>query len=267
MFRRFALGLVVVIAVLGIIFAGLDIFDIEEDFRLHWPLAILNTAFISAVAVPVACIAAKHFTITGSPVTLWLGCGAIAFGVGSLLKGWLIGISLGVLITVDESAALIASVLHLIGASLGMAKMRLPNSEFRRKSGIILGYYLGVIACIALAILLVIQGVIPSFHVPGEGSGVLRVVVRGITAILFVAAAVINLITYYKSHTDSYYWYSLGLALFGFGVFFISLGAVESRVAWLGRTAHYVGSIYFLVSVLGAYRLASTRKVGVSPTG
>ena len=267
MFRRFALGLVVVIAVLGIIFAGLDIFDIEEDFRLHLSIPIFNTAFIFAVAVPVVYIAAKHFTITGSPQTLWLGCGAIAFGVGSLLKGWLIGISLGVLITVDESAALIASVLHLIGASLGMAKMRLPNSEFRRKPRVVLFYYLGALASIALVTLLALRGILPASFALGESAAPLRDIIRGIAAIFFLASSAIYLRMYSKSRIDFLYWYSLGLMLFAFGTILISLGAVYSRIAWLGRASQYAGGIYFLVSVLGAYGLASAKKVGVSPTG
>jgi len=265
MLKRFALGLVLIIIAIGIIFIALNILDIDEDYRLLLPIPVLNTVFIFAIAALVAYIAARSYTITGSMVILLLGGAALAFGAGSLFKSWA-SLGLDVTMTVDESAALIASILHLVAATVGTSQQRISNLEFRGKSGIILGYYLGVIACIALVILLVIQGVIPSFHMPGEGSSVLRVVVRRITAILFVAAAVINLITYYKSRTDFYYWYSLGLSLFGFGVFFISQGAVESRVAWLGRTAHYVGGIYFLVAVLGAYRLASTKKVEVSPS-
>jgi len=261
--KRLSLGLVIIIIALCMTFLALDIFDIDEDYRLLLPIPILNTVFIFAIAALVAYIAARNYTITGSMVILLLGGAAIAFGAGSLFKSWA-NLGLDVTITVEESTALLASILHLAAATVGISKQRISNLELKLKSMTILGYYLGVIVCIALIIVLVIQGVIPSFRVPVGGSSALRDVARGITEIFFLAAAVINLITYYKSRTDFYYWYSLGLALFGFGVFFISLGAVESRVAWLGRTAQYVGGIYFLVSVLGAYRLASTKKVEVS---
>jgi hypothetical protein len=260
MVKRLALGLVVIIIALGILFITLNILDIDEDYRLHLPIPPLDTVFIFGIAVLVAYIAARSYKITGSPVILGLAGAALVFSAGRLFKGWMTGLGLDIIITVDESAALIASIFHLITAILGMSQQRISNMEFRQKSRIILGYYLGVVVCIALIILLVMQGIIPLFHVPVEGSNFLRVVARWITAFFFLVAAVITFLAYYKTHTDFYYWYSLGLVLFGFGVFFMSLGAVESRVVWLGRFAQYVGGVYFLISVLGSYRADKLRK-------
>jgi hypothetical protein len=251
--KRFGLAIVLVTAILGIILIGLDIFDIEEDFRIHLPTSILNTAFISGFAVPVVYIAARNSVIMGSRQMLWLGCGALAFGVGTLLRGWLGGKGLNVPITIYDSTVLIASVLHLTGASLSIAKLRIPQSEFRRKPRIILSYYLFTLASMALVTLLAFRGVIPPFYVPEESSTLLRDTVRGTAAVFFLASSSIYLRLYFKSRTDSLYWYSLGLMLFAFGLIFMSQGAVDSRIAWLGRASQYIGSIYFLVAVLGAY--------------
>jgi hypothetical protein len=42
MLKRFALGLVIVTVVLGIVFIGLNILDIDEEYRLHLPIARLR---------------------------------------------------------------------------------------------------------------------------------------------------------------------------------------------------------------------------------
>ena len=43
MLKRFALGPVVIIATLGVIFVGLDVLDVVEIYGLPLPVSILNT--------------------------------------------------------------------------------------------------------------------------------------------------------------------------------------------------------------------------------
>jgi hypothetical protein len=119
--KRLAFGLVVFVFIAGIVFIGLNVLDINEDYRLYLPVAVLNTVFISAIAVFVAAIAAVNYAASGSLPLLALGCGVLAFGISSLLKGWLIDRDLYLLITVHDYSALIASAMHLAGATLGMA--------------------------------------------------------------------------------------------------------------------------------------------------
>lgn len=259
MLKRFALGIFLVIAALGIIFVGLDILDIDEDFRIYLPTPILDTAFISAVAVPVAYIAARSFVVTGSRQMLWLGSGALAFGIGISLREWLVVEGLNIPITLYNSAALIASVTHLTGASLSIAKLGTPKSELRRRLRTVLFYYLGILASISLVTLLTFRGLIPPFYVPGESSTQLKDIVRGIATFFFFASSLIYIIVYYKSPTDFLYWYSLGLMLFTFGSLSIFLGENYSRIVSLGRASQYVGSIYFLIAVLRAHSQASGR--------
>ena len=254
MSKRFALGLVLVTVALGIVFIGLNILDIDEGFRLHWPIAILNTVLISALAALIAYIAAIGFSAGGSPELLGLGCATLAFGAGSLIRGWLEGIGLNVAITVSDSSSLIASVLYLIGAGLGVARLCPAKLKLRQKQMIVILCYFGALASIGLVTILALRGVIPLFSVPGESTSVIRGVVRGTATILLFASSFIYLTIYFKSRTDFSYWYSLGLMLFALGVVFMSQGAIESRIAWLGRTSQYVGGLYLLVSVLGAYR-------------
>ncbi len=249
MFKQFTFILVVVITGLGLFFIGLDILDIAEDYRLYLPIATLNTIFISAVSMLVAYIAARSFTITGSFEILGLGGAVLAFGAGILIYGWFTRAALEVRITVYDSTVFMAGLLHFIGVILMKARLNLSGLKSRHKRGTVLLSYLVIFTIIAVVTWLLYRGVLPSLTIP-------RDLIQGISAILCIAAAVICFKIYLKSHSAFYYWYSLGLVLFAFGVLFISQGKLESRVAWLGRTSQYMSDIYLLVAVLGAYRCA-----------
>ena len=258
MLKRFALGIAVIIVALGVFFLGLDILDIQEQFRLHLPVAVLNTVFISAVAILVTCIAARNYVVNGSWQMLWLGCGVLAFGIGSLFGAWLAGDGPNLRITSYDSAAFIASVLHLVGTGFHLAEPRMTGASSGLRLKIVLCCCLGVIASIVIVTLLAYQGVIPPFYLPGENATLSRNIVRGLAGISFLASFFIYLGKYYRSRTDFHYWYFLGLILFAFGIIFLSLGTVESRIAWLARVSQYAGSIYFLVAVIGAGKLAGS---------
>ena len=259
MFKRFALGPVLVLAALGVIFVGLDILDVVEVYELPLPVHILNTVFISAVAVPVVFIVARRSAVTASLQVLWLGCGVLALGAGSLLYGWLPGVEINVRITAHESATLIASALHLTGAILEVAKPRLPGLGYWRKPGIVLLYYLGIIAGIAVVTLLAHRGVIPPFHVPEKGS-LLRSAVGITTIAFFLVSFFIYLRMYSKSRAAFHFWYSFGLLLLAQGSIFLFLGSVEGLIAWFGRAAQYAGGLYLLVAVLSSDRTPVTKK-------
>ena len=274
MLKRFAFGLTLAIVSLGIIFIGLDVLDIAEGYRLYLSIPILNTVFICAIAILVAYFAAKSFTVSGSLEILGFGCAVVAFGFSSLLYSlfyWrLADAGLNVRITANDSGILISSVMHLFGASLGMAKRRLTKSESKLRQRIIFLSYLGILAIIASVTWLAFRDVITLFLIPLKdtpltGTIEVRDMIRGVAAILCIASALIYLRIYFKSRSDFYYWYSLGLILFAFGVIFISQGALESPIAWLGRASQYASSIYVLVAVLRDHRQASDREMRVSP--
>jgi hypothetical protein len=259
MFNRFSLGLLILIVALGIVFIGLDVLDIGEDFRLYLSIPILNTVFICVIAVLVAYFAAKAFAVSGSLETWGLGCAVVAFGLSSLLYSlffwWVVDTGLNLRIIVNDSGILIASIMHLLGASLGIVKQRLTVSDLRLKQRIVFLSYLGILVVIALVAWLAFRDVITSFLMPLTGTIEVRDAIRGVAAILCVASAIIYLRIYLKSRSNFHYWYSLGLILFAFGVVFMSQGALESRIGWLGRVSQYIGGFYFLLSILSAYRL------------
>jgi hypothetical protein len=261
MLIKLAFGPVLVIAVLGAVFVGLDMLDIVEVYELPLPVPILNTAFISGIAVPIVYITTRNWTATGWPQALWLGSGVLAFGVGSLLYGWLPDSELNARITVHEGAALIASALHLTGVVLATAAPRPPNPRLWRRPWIVPLLYLGILAGIALLTLLALRGMTPPFQAL-EGGFLLRTAVRTATTAFFLASSVISLRTYFKLQAAFHLWYSAGLMLFALGSLLLSLSAVEGLIAWLGRGAQYAGGVYFMVAALRLARIRAPRGQG-----
>ena len=98
-----ALGLVLAVISGGIVLIGLDILDIAEGYRLHWPIAIINTIFISAVALITVYFATKSYLNSGSPGMLGLGSATLAFGFAIILYGWLTATDLNTRITGYDS--------------------------------------------------------------------------------------------------------------------------------------------------------------------
>lgn len=247
MLRRLAPAPVVIIAGLGALFVGLDMIDVLEIRELGLPLRALNTVFFVAVVVPAACLGGRSFAVTARPQALWLGLGVLAFGAGSLLYAWIPERELNVRITTHESAALIASALHLSGSAGRMGwRCAAPGPASRRLARLFLGY-LGVAAFAGGIALLAATGMIPLFHDPGGGS-VLRDAVRAATTAFFVAASLVYLRAYRTRRSPFVFWYASGLMLFAVASVLIPLSAVDGAIAWIGRAAQYAGGIYFVVA-------------------
>jgi hypothetical protein len=249
MSRKFAFPIVVTIAALGLVFLSLDILDIAEDFRIRFPVNILNAIFVTAIAIVVAYLAARHSAFSRSISILCLGCGALAFGAGSLIKGMLFMSSLNVPLTIFEIIVLLASVLHLTGAILNLKQTAALKIASSRKFGVIIGFYLGTLAIIALISVLADKNIFPPFYTTGTSTTLIRDVVRGTTIILFFFASAAYLRRYFKHRASYLYWYSLGLLLFCLGLFFLSQGAIQSRLYWLGNISLYIGGAYLLVGL------------------
>src|SRR3989304_10472928 len=88
MSKRFAIAFVLVITAIGAVFISLDILDFGESYRIHLPAAWLDTIFISALGVSIACIAAGRYVTGGYTPMLWLGSGALMLGAGRLGRAW-----------------------------------------------------------------------------------------------------------------------------------------------------------------------------------
>ena len=237
----------VVIAAAGVVFLALDILDIAENFRINIPSSIFDTAFISAMALFVVVIAARKYVSLGIKPMVWLGFGTLAFGAGNLTRWWLPVDGLSIPITTYDSAILLAAMLHFLGAIISNTRQYTTPSRSRPRLAAIYFGYPGVLAAVALIVLLAYRGVVPSFYTNPS----LRDIVHGISAVLFLTCFLIYLRLFLKLRYGYLYWYSLGLVLFTLGVFFLSQGTIDGRLFWLGKAAHYSGHIYLFIAVTG----------------
>jgi hypothetical protein len=252
--KKISIGLTIVVILLGLFFIGLDVLDIAEDYRLHISIAFLNTIFISAIAIFVAVIAARIFMLNRSFEIIGAGSAMLVFGIGILIYGWFNYAGLNVRITIYDSIVLLAALLHFTGVILTKVRLNTSGLNLRYTLTFVVLIFLGFIAIIIVFTWLLYRGILPS-------SIILRDLKHIVAAIFSLTAAYFCYVVYIKSHSGFHYWYSLGLVLFAFGVFIISRGALESRVAWLGRFSLYLSCTYLLVAVFSAYRRINTPDV------
>jgi hypothetical protein len=251
---RIAIGFALAIIVLGIVLIILDFLDIAEGYRLQWNIAVINTVFISAVAMITVCFATKNYLNTGSPELFGLGGAVLAFGFSIVLYGWLTGTDLNTRITVYDSGVLVAAVVHFLGAVSGLVKPGAVKYQTGKGKILLFVVYTGVLLVITLLTWLAHQDIV-AFLLRSLADGIVaRDVVQGIAAVFCLGAVLIYLRKYLGSRCGFYLWYSLGLILFAAGVIFISRGVLESRIAWLGRVSQYVAGGYFLVAAVAGHR-------------
>ena len=246
--KRAALVAVTAVAILGLFFLALNILDIDEDFRFNFPINVLNTVFITVLAAGVAFLAARLYRTTGSSAVLAMGCAQLAIGTGRLIRALFPG-DLATLIIINESSLLLGSIIHLFGATSLVIHPKsriLKTSENKRT---IVWWYSGILIVIALFVFLTVQNIIPLSDQPNNGVASVQNALQIISMLLLFVSAIIYFVIFRGSHTDLYYWYFLGLLAFSMGVFFISQGPLQSRIAWTGRIAQYSGNICFLVSL------------------
>jgi hypothetical protein len=258
--RKIALGVVILIAAVGgaLIFFNILDFKIEAT-RIHPSTSMLYTLPVAAVALSAAFTAAKAFTVTGSRQLFWLGCGALAFGVGNLMRSWG-GHDMNLAITIKDSANLIAVSLFLVGVSLSMPKQHITGSGGKPELRTVLFSYLGVVMSLAVITLLVFLSIIPPFHLPGQSATALRNIVQLISIVFSVASALICLKIYYVSRQDFSYWYFLGLVLFTLALLFGSQSTIDSLLSWLGRISQFISGVYLLMAAVGSLRPAGAVK-------
>jgi PAS domain S-box-containing protein len=259
-FRRLGvISLFVFVALIAILVR----LDLRAVFEPPLLLPVLATVFLSVIPVVVAYFSARGYVSSGSRNLLLLGCGMLAFGSGSLLAGWLIAAPGGPNIaeTIHNIGALVGAVFYVTGAILTSAGILPDAGKNGYKLKLILAY-LGVLVFTALLTTASLLGTLPPFFIQGVGPMAVRQAVLGIATALFAFASLLFMIQYARTKSDFLYWYSMALALIAVGLSAAFLQkAVGSPIGWAGRSAQYLGGIYFLIAVLTAARGARIRRV------
>ncbi len=244
----------IVIPVFMVIYIILGILNMNVAIESTVLLAILNTVFIFAISLIVAYISAKSYLASGLPNLLLLSSGVLTFGLVALIAGWVSTVpnTQNINVTIYNIGVLLASVFSFAGATLTL-KGVVSDSGSRHRKQKLTFISVGVLVFVAIVTLASLGGITPLFFVEGIGGTALRQVVLTTSIVLFLASSLILIRVYFRSKSEILYWYSLGLTLVALGLFGVSFEATFNiLIIWAGRSAQFVGFIYFLVSVLSA---------------
>lgn len=239
--------------------------DLKSIFEPPLLLPIMNTVFAGLIPIAVSIIAARTYLFSGLNSLLFMGCGMMTFGCGAVLAGWLIGGQQGpnVNVTIYNSAALLGSVFHVLGAILTLKKESPETIPERRKFKLILAYA-GMFLLVSFLTLATLRDITPPFFIQGVGPTLLRQSVLGTAVALFLLSGLVILRIFTKKKTSFHYWYSLSLDMIALGLiaFFIQK-SVGSPIGWLGRSGQYIGGIYALIAVLITFKDARIKGVSM----
>ncbi len=246
--------LLICLFLIGLI--SLVIVDDHRYFEPHLVVTILNVVFAGIIPWIITIIAYRTYVSFGSVSASFLGGGMLSFGFGNIAAGLLIPIahSHNDIITIPNSAIVFAGLLHFVGTSLKFTSRKTFLSR-AYSVGPILLFYSGILLLLTVWSFLTYFNWLPLFLIQGIGPSPLRQLVLFIGVVLYFQAASLSLLSYFKSKSDFFYWYSVGLALIGIGItalFFLKI--VGSPIGWLGRSAQYIGCVMALFAVLTAYR-------------
>ncbi|MCX9009726.1 MAG: ATP-binding protein [Candidatus Methanoperedens sp.] len=264
MLKRFSfIPLPLIIATAVIIY----IVDIRTIYEPHLLLPILNTIFIGGGGFTIAFIAASAYVFAATRQALFLGGGSLALGISALLAGWIFADSPNVAVTIFSIGALLAAVLHILGATQGTEKYlaRYSLKKFPRQLIAIL-FYSGITIFFVILSVAAIRGFFPPFFVAGEGYTPTRWVITIEYLVLFFTSALFYARSYYLFKKSFLYWYSLGLAIISIGLTLAPLATPGSPLNWLGRISQYLGSIYFLVAAVSVLKEARAKGIGFAQT-
>jgi hypothetical protein len=222
--------------------------------------AILYTAFLFSTSMAVAYVSLRSYLQTGMTFLALLGSAALVWGATQLAAGWLTNLPSGPnpAITISNGGALAAGLLHLAG-SLGTGRTGQNRPRLQKP---LLGIcYGGVIIFTALLAFFSLEGMTPAFYIPGVGQTLLRMIVLSSAASAFAVSSLLFARLYLSEESPSriLYWYFLALALTGTGLAAVFFGrAPGDPISWTGRTAMFLGGVYFLKAVRSSYTASPT---------
>jgi PAS domain S-box-containing protein len=231
---------------------------VYDPYVLH---LVLNTLFLFGVSCSVSATAMRAYVASGSSNMLLLGCGVLALGCGALAAAWvrLLGGDANTNVTIHNLSVLLSAILHAMGALLTQLKAEPEQIAERRRLKLLSGYGVTLIL-IAIIVSATLRGIVPSFWATDAGPTPIRQVVLGMAIVLFVLTSIYTMGLYFQNRRYFLWWYSLGLALTCVGLVGVTvMKAVADPMGWAGRTAQYLGGVYFLIAALSAFREAQAQ--------
>ena len=218
--------------------------------------------FIGIPSFIIAIISIRGFLLSGVWAVLWLGIGALTFGIATIISSFLIGrTDINLVITLGNLIILFASILYILGAFFTFNEVPVQEDSSRRLSTV-LQIYISSIIIIIFIIIISVQGVLPAFFIQGSGGSPIRELVIAISAVFLFLSGIMILLQYLKSKSDLLYWYSLGLMMIALavGVALITT-VIGSPLNWTSRGAELIGGIFLIIAALVIFKTATAKNI------
>ncbi len=224
---------------------------------------VFGTALFFLVLCVVFCVAMRSYVLHGSPTILFLGCGVLTFGTGTLISRLISPLWLSVNMTIFTVSALASSTFHMIGIVRNVMEMN-PEPDRSRRVRLLATSFGGVLAFIALVAFSAMKGIMPQFFMQGSGPTPLRQALLVLALLLFVISSSSMMIRFIERRTPFFYWYSLALASLSLCVGAALLQPITyNMMGWVRRVAQCLAGVYFLIALVSLLRGARTEGVSV----
>ena len=253
-----------IIVLLTVVFITLFYFVLTKiTFEPKYLNLVLYLIFICIPAFFIAFITSRGFVRIGAWPLLWLGIGALTFGIANALSSFFLTNNFTTLnntITVGNLNILIASILYIIGGFFAFNKIRHLDKPNRLYT--LLQVYTGTLLTVIIITIISLKGLFPPFFIEGVGGTIIRDFVLGTSTIFFFLTSLMILATYSKSKSLMLYWYGLGLLLITIGITgSVFVQALGSPFNWMARFAELLGGVYLIIATLIVRQTATTKNI------
>ena len=231
------------------------ILNVRGAFDSPILLLAMNTILMFGVSLLVCWVSVRSYLVSGSGVLFLVGLAMLPWGIAGLAGGSLsLVYASNVAYTTHNLLVFFSSILLAAGA-IGLVQGPGFLVRGRRKRNVIVTYLfvtvVSVLICVAS-----IAGVFPAFWA-ANASTLIRDMMLGMAITLYVVSFMIYLTYYFASKVDYCYWYSLALGLIAAGIAATALvTGLGTSLRWIGRIGQWAGTVYFLVAVLSARKMA-----------
>jgi PAS domain-containing protein len=253
-----------IIVILTAVFLILLYFlNIKVKFEPAYLSLTLYLVFFIIPSFIIALITSRGFLRTGTWPVLWLGIGALTYGIANLLSNLLL-LSLSMnnaAVTTGNLIIFLSTIFYLFGSFFTLNKISSQENKSKRLS-IVMQVYLGALILITFITIISIKGLLPPFFIQGVGGTVIRQLILGLSTIFLLISSLMILRQYSESKSAFLYWYGLGLILISLGSFGALLTTtLGSPFNWMARVTQLLGGVYIIVATIIIFKTAKAKNI------
>jgi PAS domain S-box-containing protein len=262
--ERLKIPALIIVILTSVLTLLIYITNINIQYEPKYLNLVLYLIFLGISSFIIAYVTSRGFLRTGSWPLLWLGVGAITFGLANIFASFLVTISTpNIAVTTSNLNSFLASIFYIIGGFFIINKIN--PAEDSNRLFTLLQVYISAFALITVITLMSINSLFPPFFIQGTGGTIIREFIIIISAIFFFLSSLLILKTYWDSKSLMLYWYGLGLLLITLGLIgllFIQL--IGSPFNWAARGLQLLGGVYLLIATYTVFQTAKVEKISAS---